>query len=81
VLSQIGVGRSLSSVDNIGRLDHQRSDFTVRWHPVGDRRAGDEPDTDFSTPATETSGLVHRGHQTLAHETSNEITNPVVCTS
>ena len=25
--------------------------------------------------------LVHRGHQTLAHETSNEITNPAVCTS
>jgi hypothetical protein len=52
VLGQIGVGRSLLSGDNIRCLDRQRSDFTVRWHLVGDRRAGDEPDTDFSTPAT-----------------------------
>ncbi len=55
VLGQIGVGRSLSSGDNIRCLDRQRSDFTVRWHLVGDRRAGDEPDTDIITPATEKS--------------------------
>ena len=56
VLGQIGVGRSLSSGDNIRCLDRQRSDLTVRWHLVGDRRAGDEPDTDIITPATERSG-------------------------
>ena len=55
VLGQIGVGRSLSSGDNIRCLDRQRSDFTVRWHLVGDRRAGDEPNTDIITPATEIS--------------------------
>ena len=55
VLGQIGVGRSLSSGDYIRCLDRQQSDFTVRWHLVGDRRAGDEPDTDIITPATETS--------------------------
>jgi hypothetical protein len=49
VLGQIGVGRSLSSGDNIRCLDGQRSDFTVRWHLVGDRRAGDEPNTEFTT--------------------------------
>ena len=37
------MGRTLSSGDNIRCLDGQRSDFTVRWHLVGDRRAGDEP--------------------------------------
>ena len=57
VLGQIGVGRSLSSGDNIRCLDRQRSDLTVRWHLVGDRRAGDEPDTDIITRATETSGF------------------------
>jgi hypothetical protein len=55
VRCRIGVGRSLSSGDNIRCLDRQRSDFTVRWHLVGDRRAGDEPNTDIITPATETS--------------------------
>ena len=55
VACRIGVGRSLSSGDNIRCLDRQRSDLTVRWHLVGDRRAGDEPDTDIITPATETS--------------------------
>ncbi len=38
------MGRSLSSGDNIRCLDGQRADFTVRWHLVGDRRAGDEPE-------------------------------------
>ena len=56
VLGQIGVGRSLSSGDNIRCLDRKRTDLTVRWHLVGDRRAGDEPDTEIITPATETSG-------------------------
>ena len=56
VLGQIGVGRSLSSGDNIRCLDRQRSDLTVRRHLVGDRRAGDEPDTDINTTTTETSG-------------------------
>ena len=57
VLGQIGVGRSLSSGDNIRCLDPQRSDLIVRRHLVGDRRAGDEPDTDIITRATETSGF------------------------
>ena len=51
-LGQIGVGRSLSSGDNIRCLDRQRSDLTDGWHLVGDRRAGDEPDTDTITPTT-----------------------------
>ena len=55
VLSQIGVGRSLSSGDNIRCLDRQRSDYTVRWHLVGDRRAGDEPDTTTFQQATKKS--------------------------
>ena len=44
VLGQIGVGRSLSSGDNIRCLDGQFADFTVWWHLVGDWRAGDEPE-------------------------------------
>ena len=56
VLDQISVARSLSSGDNIRCLDRQRSGLTVRWHLVGDRRAGDEPDTDIITTSTETSG-------------------------
>ena len=55
VLGRFSVGRSLSLVDNIRRLDSQRSDLTVRWHLVGDRRAGDEPNTDIITTATEKS--------------------------
>ena len=46
LLGQISVGRSLSSGDNIRCLDRQRSDLAIRRHLVGDRRAGDEPDTD-----------------------------------
>ncbi len=37
--------------------DHRRSDLTVRWQLVGVQRAGDEPDIDIITTATETSGF------------------------
>ncbi len=50
-----GVGRSLSLVDNIRCLHHQFSDLTVRWHLVGDQRAGDEPDIKTFQQATKKS--------------------------
>jgi hypothetical protein len=81
VLGQIGVGRSLSSVDNIGCLHHRLTDNRFGGIRLETGEQATSPTPTSSHQQQRHQGVVHRWHQILAHETSNDFTNRAACTS